>query len=120
GVSAIRALIERPAGGAAAVLERRLREIDEEIRALREHRRGIRALLGQQPLSNKEDTMTKDKWVSIMKAAGFSTSDMDRWHAQVERSDPEEHQEFLEYLHIPQDEIRSIRATSRTGHEKQG
>jgi hypothetical protein len=34
---------------------------------------------------------------------------MRRWHKEFERSAPEEHQEFLEFLHIPSDEIKSIR-----------
>ena len=53
--------------------------------------------------------VTKEKWTSIMRAAGFSEDDMRRWHKEFERSAPEEHQEFLEFLHIPSDEIKSIR-----------
>ena len=45
--------------------------------------------------------ITKEKWVSIMKACGLSEEQMHRWHAEFERSAPEEHQEFLEFLHIP-------------------
>jgi hypothetical protein len=57
--------------------------------------------------------VTKEKWVSVMRAAGFSGEDMHRWHAEFEKSAPSEHQEFLEFLHIPQEDIRSIRAESR-------
>ena len=57
--------------------------------------------------------VTKEKWITIMKAAGFTEADMNRWHAEFEKSAPEEHQEFLEFLHIPADEIRSIREWSR-------
>jgi MerR family transcriptional regulator, thiopeptide resistance regulator len=53
--------------------------------------------------------MNKEKWVSIMKASGFSEADMNRWHVEFERSAPEEHQKFLEYLHIPAAEIGLIR-----------
>jgi hypothetical protein len=45
-----------------------------------------------------------------MRAAGFTDEDMHRWHAAFEKAAPEEHQEFLEFLHIPPEEIRSIRA----------
>jgi hypothetical protein len=48
-----------------------------------------------------------------MKACGFSDEQMHRWHAEFERSAPEEHQEFLEFLHIPAAEIKTIRAKSR-------
>jgi len=50
-----------------------------------------------------------------MKACGLSSDQMNRWHAKFERSAPEEHQEFLEFLHIPAAEIKTIRTQSRTG-----
>ncbi|MEK6630671.1 MAG: hypothetical protein AABY89_08040 [Acidobacteriota bacterium] len=59
--------------------------------------------------------ITKEKWVGIMKAAGFTEPDMQRWHMEFEKSAPDEHQEFLEFLHIPAAEITSIRTWSRTG-----
>ena len=57
--------------------------------------------------------VTKEKWVAVMRAAGFTDNDMHRWHAQFEKSAPQEHQEFLEFLHIPPDEVQSIRDWSR-------
>ena len=60
--------------------------------------------------------ITKDKWVSIMRAAGFSEHDMERWHTEFEKNAPQEHQEFLEFLHIGTDEIAKIREWSRKGH----
>ena len=59
--------------------------------------------------------VTKEKWVAIMKAAGFSEDDMHRWHAEFEKSAPDEHQEFLEFLHIPPAELTRIRDWSREG-----
>ena len=38
---------------------------------------------------------------------------MHRWHAEFERSAPAEHQKFLEFLHIPSDEVARIREWSR-------
>jgi hypothetical protein len=63
---------------------------------------------------------TKEKWVSIMNAAGFEEADMHRWHVEFERSAPDEHQEFLEFLHIPKEEIASIREWSRDEGGAQG
>ena len=57
--------------------------------------------------------VTKEKWVEVMRAAGFTDEDMHRWHAQFEKSAPREHQEFLEFLHIPPEEVQSIRDWSR-------
>jgi MerR family transcriptional regulator, thiopeptide resistance regulator len=59
--------------------------------------------------------ISKEKWVSIMRSCGFSEDQMHRWHAEFERSAPEEHQEFLEFLHIPAAEIKTIRNQSRAG-----
>jgi len=57
--------------------------------------------------------ITKDRWVAIMRAAGFSETDMHRWHREFEKEAPAEHQEFLEFLHIPAEEIKTIREWSR-------
>jgi hypothetical protein len=57
--------------------------------------------------------MTKEKWVEIMKAAGFQEADMHRWHAEFEKAAPEEHEAFMKYLHIPDAEIAQIREWSR-------
>ena len=59
--------------------------------------------------------MTKDKWVKIMQASGFSEADMRRWHQEFEKAAPEDHQEFLEYLKIPADQVTKIREWSRAG-----
>jgi len=114
-VAEIRAVLDRPGGGAAAVLERRLTDIDAEIGSLRGHQRAIVRLLGRSRSFRRNQMMTKDRWVGIMRAAGFSEDDMDRWHHEFEKSAPSEHQEFLEFLHINNDEISKIRDWSRKG-----
>jgi DNA-binding transcriptional MerR regulator len=114
-VADIRVLLNRPGGGAAAVLERRLVAIDAEIEALRDHQRAILRLLQRSRRFGREQMITKDKWVSIMRAAGFKEADMDRWHEEFEKNAPQEHQEFLEFLHIGSEEIAKIREWSRKG-----
>ena len=57
--------------------------------------------------------MTKDKWVAIMRDTGFSEDDMHRWHRQFEKSAPQDHEEFLKFLNIPEAEITRIREWSR-------
>lgn len=98
---------------ASGVLKRRLLELDAEIEALRAHQHAILQLLGSRALG-KAEMITKEKWVSIMRGCGFSEEQMHRWHAEFERSAPEEHQEFLEFLHIPPAEIKTIREKSRS------
>jgi DNA-binding transcriptional MerR regulator len=104
----------RRGGDASDVLKRRLVELDAEIEALRAHQHAILQLMGSRAL-RKAEMITKEKWVSIMTSCGFSKEQMHRWHAEFERSAPEEHQEFLEFLHIPAAEIKTIREQSRAG-----
>jgi DNA-binding transcriptional MerR regulator len=112
----IRALLERPEDDASSVLKRRLLEIDAEVETLRNHQRAILKLLQKfDQFFERTEMNTKEKWVSVMRNAGFSDADMNRWHAAFERSAPDDHQEFLEFLHIPADEIRRIREESRQG-----
>src|ERR1035438_8669583 len=109
----IRSLLDGSRDGAATVLRRRLEELSAGIERLRDQQRAIARLLKSAHKLRSIPMVTKDKWVAIMKAAGFSEDDMRRWHAEFEKSAPGEHQEFLEFLHIPAEEIGHIRAWSR-------
>lgn len=109
----IRDVLDHPDNDASAVLTRRLTEINAEIEALRGHQQAILKLLRNKSAFRRNQMITKDKWVAVMKGAGFTEDDMHRWHAEFERAAPAEHQEFLEFLHIPAEEISSIRAWSR-------
>jgi DNA-binding transcriptional MerR regulator len=112
----IAAILDRRDGDSAAVLKRRLLELDAEIETKREHQKAILLLLrGAAALKGKKEMMTKEKWVSIMRSAGLSDGQMHRWHVEFEKSAPEDHQVFLESLHIPAEEIEKIRAWSRSG-----
>jgi DNA-binding transcriptional MerR regulator len=108
----IRTLLEGSGAGAGAVLRRRMLEIGTEIETLRSHQRAIARLLHVQSDLEKTEMVTKDKWVSIMRKSGFTDNDMHKWHAEFEKSAPDEHQEFLQFLQIPEEEIRSIRQWS--------
>ena len=98
---------------AASVLRSRLSEIGREISRLHGHQRAILALLKNQTKFRRIQDMTKDKWVSIMRASGFSDDDMHRWHTEFEKAAPEDHEQFLAYLQIPSAEIARIREWSR-------
>ena len=112
----IKALLGQPKSGqATAVLSRRLAEIGGEIERLKDHQRAIMRLLQHRTSIDRRRKMTKNKWVTIMKSAGFQEEVMRRWHKEFERAAPDEHQEFLEYLQIPAEEIAKIRQWSREG-----
>ena len=109
----IRLLLDGPRDNAAAVLRRRLVELSAGIERLQEHQRAIARLLKSTDQLRRIPMVTKEKWTAIMSAAGFTKEDMHRWHAEFEKSAPREHQEFLEFLHIPEEEVKSIREWSR-------
>ena len=109
----IQQILDERSNEASTVLKRRLLELDGEIETLREHQNAILRLLQAGDGTWRMSDMTKEKWVSIMHAAGFSEEQMRRWHKQFEQQAPEEHQEFLEYLQIPVEEIGKIRSWSR-------
>jgi DNA-binding transcriptional MerR regulator len=109
----IQQILDEQSNEASTVLKRRLLELDGEIETLREHQNAILRLLQAGDGQWRTSDMTKEKWVSIMRGAGFGEEDMRRWHKQFEQQAPAEHQQFLEYLHIPTEEIDKIRAWSR-------
>jgi len=118
-LSDIRSMLDAPRdrtseNQASNVLRRRLAEIGEAIGRMREHQRAIARLLNTTGL-RKDRMITKEKWTSIMSSAGFTNEDMHRWHREFEKSAPQEHQEFLEFLHIPAKEIATIREWSARG-----
>jgi MerR family transcriptional regulator, thiopeptide resistance regulator len=84
----------------------------------RGHGKGPRpATSARSPSSRTKDKETamvnKDRWIEIMRAAGFTEADMRKWHREFERMEPDHHQEFLESLGIPAAEIARIRAAAR-------
>ena len=108
----IRMILDRPRDDSFGVLKRRLMEIDAEIGILHAQRKAILTLLQHTPLRGAK-MITKQKWISIVKSAGFSTDQMQRWHSEFERTAPEQHQEFLEFLHMSPEEIQTIREQSK-------
>jgi DNA-binding transcriptional MerR regulator len=109
-------ILDEPKSDAAGVLQRRLAELEGEIEGLRDHQRAIARLLKDTDQLRRLPMVTKEKWTEIMRGAGFTNDAMQRWHAEFEKSAPQEHQEFLEFLHIPQEEVKSIREWSRGNH----
>jgi len=71
------------------------------------------SLLKHKSAFGRRKVIPKEKWISVRKASGFSEADIHRWHAEFERSAPEQHQEFLAFLHISSEEIRLPREWTR-------
>lgn len=106
----IRRVIDSPENSLVSVLERRLEELNEDIGRLRGQQHFIIGLLKNNALFERIGVMSKETWVSLLKASGFSEQEMLRWHVEFERLSPEKHLRFLKFLHIPDDEIQAIRS----------
>ena len=61
-----------------------------------------------------QETMTKEEWTELFRAAGMDDEWMLRWHREFESRHPAKHQAFLGWLQIPEDEIERIREHSRS------
>lgn len=111
----IRSILNQPQTDASAILERRFVELSGEIARLRQHQWAIAQLLKASGKFRRATMITKEKWTTIMRKAGFTEDDMHRWHREFETAAPVEHQEFLEFLRIGKEEIQTIREWSRSG-----
>ena len=62
----------------------------------------------------EDAVIDRDRWVAVMRAAGFSDADMHNWHRQFERMEPEGHEEFLRLLGCDDGEVERIRQWSQS------
>jgi len=113
----IRELLDGATGRTAEILEARLDQLNAEIGRLREQQRIIVRLLANPKKLRRACAIDKDSWVAILRGAGLDDAAMRRWHVEFERMAPRAHQDFLESLGLPPNEVRRIRRWSRTTEE---
>lgn len=116
---AIGDLLDGKRGPAAAVLEGRLLQINREIQALRNQQQVLVSLLRNRKAMRRTRVMTKERWVALLAATGMDETDRRRWHVEFEFMAPEAHQDFLESLGIPAEEIVGIRRSARRSATRQ-
>jgi DNA-binding transcriptional MerR regulator len=117
GLDAIATLLQ--GGDQATLIERRLHDIHREIAQLREQQDVLLQLLrvnrgaaSAEP-AVVETEMNKERWTSMLRAAGLDDAAMARWHALFEHQSPQAHEDFLRSLGLQADEIERIRRWSR-------
>lgn len=108
----IKKILKAPETSLKEVLERRLTDLNREIRDLLDQQRLIAGLLQNPQLLQQSGIMTRELWTDLLAHSGFSEEDMHRWHMSFERNDPEKHRLFLQHLQLAADEIESIRQWS--------
>ena len=112
-LDSIALLLEKESSELNSTLENRLFSINGEIQKLRNQQQVILKILENENLERNTRVITKDIWVSILKAAGLDEAGMKNWHMEFEKTSPEAHQDFLESLGIEKYEIAAIRDWSR-------
>jgi len=112
-LDSIELLLKTQSSDLSSTLEGRLFAINNEIEKLRDQQTVILKILENEILEKKTRVITKDVWVSILRAAGLDESGMKNWHVEFEKNSPDEHQAFLESIGIEKNEIAAIREWSR-------
>lgn len=112
-LDAITLLLGTQGGELAVSLENRLDSINGEIQDLRNQQQVILNLLENKDLAQNSRVLTKETWVSMLRAAGLDEAGMRNWHMEFETTSPEAHQDFLESIGIESDEIAAIRNWSK-------
>ncbi|MFM2589835.1 MerR family transcriptional regulator [Vibrio sp. TBV020] len=110
-IASIRSLLAQKGLSQAEILKDHFNELEQEIQNLRAQQKAIVVLL-QEPQLIEDKMVSKERWVEIMAAAGFSENDMTKWHQKFEELEPSEHQKFLESLGIEAEEIKRIRTST--------
>ena len=107
-------LLDKKGDDLNSSLEHRLSSINNEIQGLRNQQKVILNILENESAVKGSRVITKETWVSLLKAAGLDEEGMKNWHIEFEKTSPEAHQDFLESIGIEKDEINSIRDWSKT------
>lgn len=100
------------------VLEKRLNEINQEIRCLRLKQQMIVEILKRKSLSDTKMPLDRETFISILRSAGLEDEMLKHLHIRFEKDSPDSHQFFLEFLGITDQEIKQIRELSRQPEPK--
>lgn len=112
-LDSIPSLLDKKGDDLNSSLEHRLSSINNEIQGLRNQQKVILNILENESSVKGSRVITKETWVSLLKAAGLDEDGMKNWHVEFEKTSPEAHQDFLESIGIEKDEITSIREWSK-------
>lgn len=112
-LSTIAKIIDKDSDQIESALEKRLLTINKEIQALRCQQQVIIDVINNKDSIKNTRVVSREKWVSMLKAAGMDEEGMKNWHIEFEKTSPEAHQDFLESIGIAAAEIKSIRDWSR-------
>jgi MerR family transcriptional regulator, thiopeptide resistance regulator len=110
-LAAIAGLLDPASSGppAAVLLEQRLLALSHEVESLRAQQQLLARLLASTAFRDGPRVADKAAWVALLRRAGFSDADMQRWHADFEAADAAQHATFLRALGLSRAEVAAIR-----------
>lgn len=112
-LSQIKDILDSDGMNEDAVLEKRLNELNHEIRCLRFQQKMIVEILKSRSLIDRKMPVDSQTFVSILESAGLDKEALNRFHVQFENNSPDSHQFFLEFLGIADEDIKNIRESCR-------
>lgn len=110
-IEEIRGIMESSPEAERGVLQRRLRAVGGEIEALKAQQHLLARMLKVQS-GAVPDSVDKETWVEMLRAAGMDDRAMEQWHVEFERRAPQAHHAFLLSLGISEQEALLIRQWS--------
>lgn len=111
----IKELLDHAQGDAAASLEAKLDEINEEIHELRQQQYFIINFLQNSELLKRIELISKAELVELLQSAGLNKTAQWQLHHQFEIKFPGKHETFLQILGLNSGQISKIREWSRQG-----
>ncbi len=109
----IRTILRSEGEPGANLIEKRLKEVGDEILNLRTKQQLLSSMLKGVASDRGRSDVDKQMWVEMLRAAGMDDKAMERWHTEFERRTPEAHHQFLLSLGISEREAQRIRKWSR-------
>ncbi|HBF37253.1 MAG TPA: MerR family transcriptional regulator [Firmicutes bacterium] len=110
----IRQVLEAPPNDKTLLLEKHLQDLSQSLRKLTIQRQIIARMILQKMHSSEgmpenSRPSAKDVFTQVLAKAGLQDGEQFKLHQEFERSFPQEHQAFLEFLGMAQEEITRIR-----------
>ncbi len=98
----------------SSILEKRLREIGQEIVALKSQQRLIAGILKTVTDEFNASGLDRELWLGLQKACGLDEAALKDWHLEFERRAPNAHHDFLLNLGLSEKEAIQVRMLTKS------
>lgn len=100
------------------ILEKTLQMLNSEAKKIKSRQEKIIKMLeGGEDIMAAAKGIDKDLIIESLRLVGVNDDGLDKLHANLEKSSPESHQSFLEFLGFTEEEIKYIRTNAQKDNE---